>query len=326
MVYAPRRQDIHVITVSFTVLIHIYKIGCQDFHSGFNVKQNNCWISSAFFIDTWIRFMFNFLQTPNILWWMPALSICPLEQVLCDVLSSLALSYVCRSFSQEPQQTLAIRWSNLCVAWGGEEKKKQKKNKHSLLLIKLNCECKVGFVIAPSNTASVTSSSSLAVWATPGRLFLSLSLLPCLNPSLLPYLIPPPLPPLPPLPLPVWVTPGWVSLWSWDGFFLLTRALPDNTAQPDTNIIKNEELLVRVPANADMKWKVGERRDGRLTVQRERLKNSQWGPVRSAEGPMARSCADASQTGVFFYLFSPPPSLCTFLPPLPFSSTRVKNS
>ena len=47
----------------------------------------------------------------------------------------------------------------------------------------------------------------------------------------------------------------------------------------------------------------GERRDRRLTVQRERLKNSQWGPVRSAEGPVARSCADASQTGVFFFLF-----------------------
>lgn len=47
----------------------------------------------------------------------------------------------------------------------------------------------------------------------------------------------------------------------------------------------------------------GERRDGRLTVQRERLKNSQWGPVRSTEGPVARSCADASQTGVFFFLF-----------------------
>lgn len=207
--------------------------------------------------------------------------------------------------------------SVLPEGWNSGQKKK-KKAKHSQLLIKVNSERRVGFVIATSNAASVTSLSSLAVWATPGPLSLSLS--PCLNPSSLKQ--PPPYPPT----RPVWVTPGWVSLWSWDGFFLLTRALPDNTPQPDTNIIKNEELLVRVPANADMKWKVGERKDGRLTVQRERLKNSQWGPVRSAEGPMARSCADASQTGVFFYLFSPPPSLCTFLPPLPFSYTRVKNS
>lgn len=80
--------------------------------------------------------------------------------------------------------------------------------------------------------------------------------------------------PHPPTP-PVWVTPGWVSgLWSWDGFFLPTRALPDNAAQPDTNVIKNEKQLVRVAASVDMKWKVEERRDGRLTVQSERLKKN----------------------------------------------------
>lgn len=126
---------------------------------------------------------------------------------------------------------------------------------------------------------------------------------PRLNPSLILYLIPLSPPHLPPSPLSlhVWVTPGWVSLWSWDGFFLPTRALADNTVQLHTNIIKNEKQLVRVAASADMKWKVEERRDGCLTVQRERLKNSQRGPVRSAEGPMARSCADASQTGVFFF-------------------------
>lgn len=127
-----------------------------------------------------------------------------------------------------------------------------------------------------------------------------------------------------PFSLPVWVTPAWVSLWSWDGFFLLTRASPDNTVQPDTNIIKNEELLVRVAANADMKWKVRERRDGCLTVQRERLKTSQWGPVRSAEGPVARSYADASQTGVFFYL-SPSSFSLYFQASSPFLH-RVKNS
>lgn len=149
-------------------------------------------------------------------------------------------------------------------------------------------------------TTSLTPLSSL--WPTPG--------LPSFPPSPsqslshpLPHTSVPPPPHLPPSPLslPVWVTPGWVSLWSWDGFFLPTRALADNTVQLHTNIIKNEKQLVRVAASADMKWKVEERRDGCLTVQRERLKNSQRGPVRSAEGPMARSCADASQTGVFFF-------------------------
>lgn len=114
----------------------------------------------------------------------------------------------------------------------------------------------VDLLLHRSITTSVTSLFTLAVWATPGPLSHSSSRSQSLSLPLPHTALSPPLPPLSPS-LPVWVTPGWVFLWSWDGFFLLTRALPDNTAQPDTNIIKNEELLVRVPANADMKWKVG---------------------------------------------------------------------
>ena len=125
--------------------------------------------------------------------------------------------------------------------------------------------------------------------------------------------IPPLLPPSssPPHSSSVWVTPGWVSLWSWDGFFLLTRASPDNAVQPDTNIIKYEELLVRVPANADMKWKVGERRDVCLTVQRERLKNSQWGPVRRAHSPVL--CGRKPNRCFLLSSHPPPPLLFLFV-------------
>lgn len=207
------------------------------------------------------------------------------------------------------QQISAITCDSLLVAlpWGA--KMGAKSCSLSLQLVKVNSQCKLQyrFVNTPTVAGSLTSSCSLPGW----HLVNSLSLLLFLSPSLFPN--PPPSPT--PLSPPVWVTPGWVSLWSRDVFFffLLTRALPDNTAQPDTNIIKNEELLVRVPANADMKWKVGERRDGCLTVQRERLKNSQWGPVRSAEGPMACASADASQTGVFFYLHPPHTLLLLFV-------------
>lgn len=44
------------------------------------------------------------------------------------------------------------------------------------LFLKLNCECRLCFVIAPSIATSVTSFSSLAVCATPGPLSLSSSL------------------------------------------------------------------------------------------------------------------------------------------------------
>lgn len=208
------------------------------------------------------------------------------------------------------QQISAITCDSLLVAlpWGA--KMGAKSCSLSQQLVKVNSQCKLQyrFVNTPTVAGSLTSSCSLPGW----HLVNSLSLLLFLSPSLFPnppLLLPPLFPRL----------SGWHLVGSLSDpgtfffFFLLTRALPDNTAQPDTNIIKNEELLVRVPANADMKWKVGERRDGCLTVQRERLKNSQWGPVRSAEGPMACASADASQTGVFFYLHPPHTLLLLFV-------------
>ncbi len=203
--------------------------------------------------------------------------------------------------------TLAIVPRRLYAAW----------------VVKLSAEifqiCQVDLLLP---LLSQPQSPLSPLWRSGRHLVDSLSPSPSQSPSLLlPHTSLSPSPSF--LSLPVWVTPGWVSLWSWDGFFLLTRALPDNTAQPDTNIIKNEELLVRVPANAEMKWKVGEKRDECLTVQRERLKNSQWGPVRYAEGPMACSCADASQTGVFFF-----PTLLRFVlsASSPIFYTCMKNS
>lgn len=97
--------------------------------------------------------------------------------------------------------------------------------------------------------------------------------------------------PLPSLPsLPACLDDTWSGLSLILGQLSLpTWALPDNTVQADTNIIKNEKQLVRDPASVNMKWKVEERRDGCLTVQKEKLKNSQRGPVQGAEWPLARS-------------------------------------
>lgn len=83
-----------------------------------------------------------------------------------------------------------------------------------------------------------------------------------------------------------------------------TRALPDNgsAARHEHNKIWRTTCQSPCQCRHEMKRKAGERCVPDSSVQRERLKNSQWGPLRSTEGRAACSCADESQTGVFFYL------------------------
>lgn len=155
---------------------------------------------------------------------------------------------------------------------------------------------------------------------------LSLSLSFCLKPlSSLTSSTPPPTPPAPlplsPLFWPVWVTPGPVSL---SFSLMLGRLFPadegfawqHSAARHEHN--KKWRTTCQSPCQCrhEMKSEREERQEADSS-EGEIKKNSQWGPGRSSEASVAGSCADWSQTGVFFYL-PPPTSLCTFLPCLIF--------